>query len=661
MKICTLLIMLLCLSIANQALAQIPILEIKDLDKEKTYFFQPYLQVWADTSNTQTIADIISPKVQQKFIPLDIEKMDITAKSFWLKCQINNLNPDSVRLGLQIGLLERCDIYLLDSEQYAKEPKPTFRRIFKVGYKYDYLTVPPGGSTLYFYITREQDFSMITVKYVLKGMSFFGEDYLSFWTLNKKAIDAFTLLYFGGLILLLCYNLVLFFSLWDKDYLFYLLSLFFWGMFIFGSKDLYTDWVTPAKFVFWLRIVPPILWAVFQLLFVRSLLKLNEWLHWANYLVLTLAYSGVLLLLLLLSASFYPYVLSFYVVFVIISFLALLAIAVVTFLHKKGNYRFYFIGNIALIVGAVIYFLEIMRFIPSTIYSVNAVFLGSLIEMSLFSLALADKINESRRKLVEQELWQVREREALIEEKNEELSEKVKQRTAELQASNATKDKLFSIISHDLRSPMAALKSTIEILDPDIINSAELETIKKELSKQFEATDNTLQNLLLWARSQMGGVSIQKEEIQLKSTIEQIVTLFVLVAENKQITLINDVHEEIKIYADANHLHLIIRNLIANAFKFTRKNGTIIISAVPESEGFITISVRDTGVGMTTEQIGKLFVTDTHFSTRGTNNEHGTGLGLLLCKDFVGKNGGKIRVESEAGKGSTFYFTMPTK
>lgn len=660
-KIYTLFTILLCLNITNQASAQVPILEMTDLDKEKLYPFQPYLQVWVDKSNTQTISDILSPEIQQKFAPLDIEKMDVTAKSFWLKCEINNLNQDSLRLGLQIGVFEQVDIYLLDSPQYAKEAKPILQRIFKVGSKYDYLAIPPSRSILYFHITRKQDFSVIMVKYVLKGMSFFGENYASFWTVNKKAIETFTLLYFGGFLLLLCYNLVLYLSLLDKNYLFYLLSLFFWGLFIFSSKDLYAQWVAPApaRYGIWLLIIPTILWIIFQLLFVRSFLKLNEWLKWANYLTLTLVSMGGIFLTSLLFSSFYPYILKFYAVFIAISYLALLIIATTAFFSKKRNYQFYFIGNIALILGFIIYILDISRLIPSTIYSVNGIFLGSLIEMVLFSLALADKINESKRKLVEQELSQVREREVLIEEKNKELNEKIEQRTAELRASNITKDKLFSIISHDLRSPMAALKSTIEILDPQILNSVELEMIKRELSKQFEATDDTLQNLLLWAKSQMGGVSIQKEEIQLKKIIDQKIVLFALIAENKQIRLINNIEEQIQVYADINHLRLILRNLIANAFKFTLINGTITISATQESEDFITIAVKDTGVGMTVEQIGKLFITNTHFSTRGTDDEHGTGLGLLLCKDFVEKNGGKIWVESEINKGSTFYFTLP--
>lgn len=663
MKICILFIVLLCLNIANQALAQVPVLEIKDLDKEKLYPFQPYLQVWVDTSNTQTIADLLSPEIQQKFVTFDINKIDIIAKSFWLRCKISNTNQDSLRLGLQIGLFEQVDIYLLDSQQYIKAPQPIFRRIFKAGYKYDYLTIPPNKSILYFHITRKQDFSMVMVRYVLKGMAFFGEDYSSFWIVNKKLIETFTLLYFGGLLLLWCYNLVLYLNLLDKSYLFYLLSLFFWGLFIFGIKDLYAQWVmpTPAKYTIWLWIVPIIPWIIFQLLFVRSFLKLNEWLQWANYLALTLVGVGCILLSFVFVPPFYPYILIFYAVFIIISYLALLIIATTTFFSKKRVYRFYFIGNIALIVGIIIYILDASRLISSTIYSVNGIFLGSLIEMTLFSLALADKINETKRKLIAQELSQVREREAIIAEKNKELNETVKQRTAELQASNLTKDKLFSIISHDLRSPMAALKGTIEILDPLILNSTELEMIKKELSKQFTATDDTLQNLLLWAKSQMGGVSIQEEEIQLKKIIDQKTVLFALIAENKQIRLINNVEESIQIYADANHLRLILRNLIANALKFTQRNGTITISAIQESEDFITISVKDTGIGMTTEQVGKLFITNTHFSTRGTNNEHGTGLGLLLCKDFVEKNGGKIWVESEKYKGSTFYFTLPKK
>lgn len=662
-------ILIVILSFASQTLAQVAVLEIKKLDKDKIYSFQPYLEVWIDSSAVQTIATVLAPQIQQKFVPFDLKKIDFTAKSYWLKCQINNLNQDSLRLGLQIGMFERVDIYRLhtDSQQYAKEIKPILQRIFKKGSEYDYLTLPPSRSVLYFHITREQDFSVVMHKYIFSGMSFLGEDFTSFWVTDKKKIEVLTLLYFGGLVLLFCYNLVLFVTLSDKTFLLYLLSLFFWGVFIFGLKDLYTLWVAPAppKYIIWIASLPLIVSSIFQLLFTRSFLKLNDWLKWANYLILSLVGIQTILLLSfsLPIVSVYRFAFNLAALVLVISYITQLVIAFFVLIHQKHNNRFYFVGNIVFIISVIVIVLDILRIIPSTIYSANAIFLGSLVEMSLFSLALTDKISSANKALAEQKLARAKDREKLIEEKRHELELKVKERTQELQASNEalaqinkTKDKLFSIISHDLRSPLASLKGTIDILDPEVLNENELAFIKSQLSHQFEATDNMLQNLLLWASSQLQGEIIKPTKVHLSIVVAENIDFLDKIATSKKIILSKEVPDSIQVIADENHLRAILRNLLANAIKFTSKGGRVTVTANIQ-DAQVRIAIHDTGIGISEERKKRLFTNI--LSTKGTGGEKGSGLGLLLVSDLVEKNGGKIWVESEIGKGSTFYFTLP--
>jgi signal transduction histidine kinase len=228
----------------------------------------------------------------------------------------------------------------------------------------------------------------------------------------------------------------------------------------------------------------------------------------------------------------------------------------------------------------------------------------------------------------------------------------------ELQELNHLKDKLFSIISHDLRSPLGALKGMLSILDMGGLSEQELQSISKDVRKRLEGVDTSLNNLLLWSKSQMIGEKSAKESVALHSLVEGKFNLYSANAENKKITLHNLIPKEISILVDSNHLRAILRNLIGNAIKFTPENGKIEVSAV-EKESFVEISVKDTGIGMTAEQISNLFDNKTHFTTRGTNNEKGTGLGLLLCKEFVEKEGGRIWVESQIGQGSTFIVALP--
>lgn len=227
----------------------------------------------------------------------------------------------------------------------------------------------------------------------------------------------------------------------------------------------------------------------------------------------------------------------------------------------------------------------------------------------------------------------------------------------ELQKLNAFKDRLFFMIAHDLRSPMASLKSTIEILDPKLLSAEELNTIKNELHRQFGATDETLQNLLTWARSQMEGESTSPIGIGLHSAVDEIAGFLSNLSAAKQINLQNHINPEWKVWVDPDHLSAILRNLIANAIKFTRYEGEIIIEAVIRGQ-MIEVAVIDNGIGMSEEQMHKILAGE-RFSLRGTAGEKGSGFGVLMVKDLVEKNGGTMRIESVENKGSTFYFTLP--
>ncbi len=225
---------------------------------------------------------------------------------------------------------------------------------------------------------------------------------------------------------------------------------------------------------------------------------------------------------------------------------------------------------------------------------------------------------------------------------------------------NATKDKFFSIIAHDLMSPFNSMLGFSDLLIEDF-ESYQIQTQKEYIGIINQSIKNTyklLENLLTWSRLQKDIIDFNPEKINLLLIFKETCELLKQSAENKSIKLTNNISENIFINADKNMISTVLRNIITNAIKFTPKGGKIWIDAKNKQQ-FIEITTQDSGVGISKEKQSELFKIDQNTSTQGTERETGTGLGLILCKEFTEKHGGKIWVESEEGKGSTFIFTIP--
>ncbi len=256
------------------------------------------------------------------------------------------------------------------------------------------------------------------------------------------------------------------------------------------------------------------------------------------------------------------------------------------------------------------------------------------------------------------------ERQEQIEEQTEELlvqKEELTRINDELNQLNATKDKFFSIIAHDIKNPFNTILGFAELLKANFKKWTEEKKLKT-VNVLYDTSRNLyalLENLLQWSRSQRGAIEFEPEMSNLKEQIESMFTLLKDSADEKQIKLEIDMPDEgLMVYSDIHMLHTIIRNLLSNAIKFTFPGGTIKI-AVERNDKYLTIKVIDNGVGMTQDVLDMLFRIDSHYTTSGTNNERGTGLGLILCKEFITKHGGEIHAESHEGHGSTFIFTLP--
>lgn len=237
-----------------------------------------------------------------------------------------------------------------------------------------------------------------------------------------------------------------------------------------------------------------------------------------------------------------------------------------------------------------------------------------------------------------------------------------------LEKINSEKDKFFTIIAHDLKSPFAGFLGLTKMMAEDvtIFDAKEVQEISKDMQTSASNLYSLLENLLEWARIQRDLTAFNPERCILLLIVKQIIDVQTEVAKAKEITFVNEINEVETVNADVQMLNTIFRNLISNAIKFTPRGGNIEIGTTSDERNFrdgvnigTTIYVKDSGIGMSSEIIRKLFKIEEKVSRPGTENEPSTGLGLLLCKEFVEKHGGKIWVESEEGIGSTFYFTLP--
>lgn len=247
-----------------------------------------------------------------------------------------------------------------------------------------------------------------------------------------------------------------------------------------------------------------------------------------------------------------------------------------------------------------------------------------------------------------------------IKKQKELITEKAKllqvQKT-ELSELNLLKTKLFSVIAHDLKTPMYALRNLFRNMHQQNLPAEEIKNFIPDVLMDLNYTIGLMENLLQWSKTQMEAGSVRPEEVDISAMINDVMHLLRLQAEAKQIYVESKNHEPVYAFADKDMVNLVLRNLLSNAIKFTPQMGNILVG-VNDTDSFVEVYVQDSGAGISKEALTKINENN-FFTTKGTASESGTGLGLMLCKEFLAKNGGQMFIESEAGKGSIFSFTLP--
>lgn len=240
------------------------------------------------------------------------------------------------------------------------------------------------------------------------------------------------------------------------------------------------------------------------------------------------------------------------------------------------------------------------------------------------------------------------------------------QSTRELKKANTSKDKFFSILAHDLKGPISSTLALAQLLEGGSFEDDETERKKAYglLQNSLYHSSKLLDNVLLWARNQGGNITYHPTQLNLHQTVESCIEVLKIVAAHKNITIRNLTDKQISVFADPDMIHTVFRNLLSNAIKFTPNFGQVeVLSDQIKDENsqkdFISITVIDHGIGMDNATLQHLFTIENKSTTLGTNNETGTGLGLVLCKDFIEKHGGSIQVQSNKNEGSRFTVTLP--
>jgi signal transduction histidine kinase len=338
-------------------------------------------------------------------------------------------------------------------------------------------------------------------------------------------------------------------------------------------------------------------------------------------------------------------------------------------------FQFYTVGYAALtkrndlsIVVLVGFILVFFAGLNDILYSSDIVPTFYMLPMAIFSYVLIQAIilikgwtfafAEVERLSVELMLTN-KNQEKTIGERTMEL----KLKTQELGHYNGIKDRIFSIIGHDLRAPIATLSTVLSIAE-QIENEQELAELPGYLKGIKTSVDNlnlTIENLLVWSQSQINGVTLNIEGVNVNNEIDNVIALYSLVALQKEITLKQTLTGSFCAKVDAAHLNLVLRNIISNSIKFSNKGGSIIVSATMPDPLTVQISISDTGIGLRAEKLEELLkTTDTHYTTYGTQNEKGTGLGLMLCKEYIHANGGELHIESTIDIGTTVTIKLPS-
>ena len=496
-------------------------------------------------------------------------------------------------------------------------------------------------------------------------------------------------IFLGIFLVMALYNLFIYFGVRDISYLYFVLSIVGLGLYIafyygFGMEYLWPN--APRWDSFCYTIIVPFT-NMSRLLFTRSYLNTPVLTPSINWLLkLLLLASGVLLVI-----SFTGYALDIDILGQLVDFIGILGILVYILMLSAGlvayyqdHYapaRYFILANILLVVGAILFILRELNFLPDTFITRYLVQIGFLVQVIVFALGLTQRYNQLKLEAAQQRIDSELEKKEMIERQKELLQVQVDQQTKDLKAQNLqleafihqleesrsqltelnqVKDKLFSIISHDLRNPLATMQSFLKLITErhDQLSETDKEKLIAEAQQSLDYLNQLLYNLLQWSKSQMQLLEFRPDYQSVHDALERNRRLLFLQAQMKQIRVQVSSTDALTVFADKDMLDFMLRNLLSNAIKFSNKQSQVNIRAWKEGDATM-IAVQDEGIGMSEQIKEQLLHANITSSRRGTGKERGTGLGVLITKEFITRHGGEMHIKTAPGEGTVFTLVFP--
>lgn len=634
-----------------------------------------------DEDGCYTIEDIVQPACQRKFIQSKQQTLTFSPNDsyYWINFKIRSYTDKQFVIFIDEAKIKSIDLY------YKAEGTKNWNLI-RNGYSvlqnqkalvHNFQVFPINLSN-----DTQGDF-YIRLQPRLMPLSISIESKADFFEIRNTRYNLVLGLVIGVIFFVGLNNLSIYFSsgrslrflYFLTSFSFVLYSILFNGHIFLASTFVYQNLL---RFVIPLTFISQFLVILYGTLF----LEVRKYAHW-------LYVWSIFFLTILVGLTFLSFFTNEYYIIMcanitgLLSLMNCLLMGVLTWrknssIYKSNNliyccsyilFLFFFLLEIGHIYLGWNYFF-IVRFID----------IGFLCEAIGLSIALSVRAGIDKERLVDARDTAQRENLLLISKQNQILEVRVRHRTFELEEKtkiaeqlsneyklqseklrevNLVKDRLFSIISHDLRSPLQQLHSILNLTDKGKLSDEEIRGLLYQVRMHIGVNIQLTDNLLFWARSQMSGAKVYNQYFSLFSIVETKLQFFKHGADRKKIITSNRIHHDLKIYSDENIIALVIHNLLANAIKFCENGDTIIVgNELKENE--IVIYVSDTGVGMTSEDIRNILGSNI-FTKYGTANEKGTGLGLKICKDLIQQINGRLWIESQQGIGTTFYFAIPEK
>lgn len=503
-------------------------------------------------------------------------------------------------------------------------------------------------------------------------------------------------LFLGVILVMALYNLIIYLTVKDLSYLYYVLSIIGIGLYFcfyygIGMEYLWSRFPVWDNYLF--TMVVPFNGLV-RIYFTRTYLQTSRILQRTDRFLNVLAGIciaaiawGLISFIWQLDGLVYS-VQAVGILGTIILIMMLYGGIIAYYRQQYEPAKYFIYANVLLVMGGALFNLREMHLIPDNFITRYVVQIGTLIQVIFFALGLASRYNSTRselaREILERQrltLESERQKKEMIELQRAELQEQVHQQTAYLQLQNQQleeiveklkaseckltqlnqlKDKLFSIISHDLRNPLATMQATLKLITEhhNKLSAEEQQRLTTEAQESLDNLNTLLYNLLQWSRSQMNLLQFKPEKIQLLQIVEKAAKVSRLHAHMKDITLQLNVPSDLHCMADRDMLEFIFRNLLSNAVKFSYRHSTVQVSAGISGK-WIQAKVIDQGMGISPSGIQKLLQNNTAFSRKGTEKEKGSGLGLMITKEFIEKNGGQLLIEPNEKKGTAFIVLLP--